>query len=93
MFDTILSKRFEKHPGHKKVHNGEHVNEDGVSGHELDRMLELISCLRPGQKIEMCVTFSEANIESNTCPRCQTEYTGSTESRIQWYIKQALPKF
>ncbi|CZR63961.1 uncharacterized protein PAC_13858 [Phialocephala subalpina] len=83
MFDTILSKRFEKHPGHKKVQSGEYVIEDGISGHELDRMLELVSCLRPGQKIEMCITFAEANIESNTCPRCQTESVGSAGSRIQ----------
>lgn len=89
MFDTILSKRFEKHPGHKKVQSKEYVIEDGLSGRELDRMLELVSCLRPGQKIEMCITFSDGNIESNTCPRCQTESIGSTESR-EWYVQKAL---
>ncbi|KAF4615625.1 hypothetical protein G7Y89_g15282 [Cudoniella acicularis] len=83
MFDLIISKRFEKHPGHKMVRNGMYAIEEGSSGQELSRTSELVLCLRPGQKIDMSMVFSEGNANNNTCPRCGTEAMGSTESRIQ----------
>ncbi|KAE8441910.1 hypothetical protein EG329_004168 [Mollisiaceae sp. DMI_Dod_QoI] len=83
MFDIILSKRFEKHPGHEMIQRREYAIEDSSSGHELGRESELLLCVRPGQKIEMTVVFSEKNSAGNSCPRCQTEVIGWTDVRIQ----------
>lgn len=79
----ILAKRFEGHPGHGKVRSREYAIEEGNSGHELNRTSELVLCLRPGQKIDISMVFSEGSTNNNTCPRCQTEASGSTESRTQ----------
>jgi hypothetical protein len=39
MLDTILAKRFEKHPGHRKVQMRELAIEDDTTGRELSENL------------------------------------------------------
>ncbi|PQE09018.1 conserved glutamic acid rich protein [Rutstroemia sp. NJR-2017a WRK4] len=72
MLDTILLKRFEKRSGHRKVLRGEYVIEEGITGREMSRENELIMCLRPGQKIDMSMIFSDLDGNSNRCPRVNT---------------------
>lgn len=85
MLDLILRKRFELQVGHTMVCEGHYAIEDGNDGHEIARNTDLLSCLRPGQKVDMSMVFDELHWDSNTCPRCRTKVTGSTDSRIQWY--------
>ncbi len=90
MFDVILSKRFEKHPGHRMIQRREYVIEEGSSGHEFTRASELVLSLRPGQKVDMSMVFPERNVARNNYPRCQTVVIGSTDIRFQWYISHLL---
>ncbi|PMD65619.1 uncharacterized protein K444DRAFT_625172 [Hyaloscypha bicolor E] len=83
MFDLILAKRFEKHPGHIKVQHKEFVIEEGSSGKEVSRMTDWSMCFRPGQKVDMSVVFQERSADSNHCPRCKTRSELSSEVRIQ----------
>jgi hypothetical protein len=86
MFDMIITKRFEKHPGHRKIQEREYAIEEDSSGHEINRSMDLAMCLRPGQKIDMSVLFSENNATGNICPRCKTESAALSETRTQWLI-------
>jgi hypothetical protein len=83
MFDTIIAKRFEKHPGHGKIQRGEFAIEEDSTGMELSRMTELTMCLSPGQKIDMSVIFNETSA-SNGCPRCGPKSEASSEARSRW---------
>jgi len=83
MLDIILVKRFEKRSGHQKVLKGEYVIEEGITGRDVSRENELIMCLRPGQKIDMSMIFSDLGGDSNRCPRCFTKLEASSESRTQ----------
>ena len=84
MLDMILLKRFEKRSGHQKVLKGEYVIEEGITGRDVSRENELIMCLRPGQKIDMSMIFSDIDGNSNRCPRCFTISEASSETRTQW---------
>jgi hypothetical protein len=84
MLDTILLKRFEKSSGHQKVLKGEYVIEEGITGKDMSRDNELIMCLRPGQKINMSMIFSDLDGPINRCPRCFTKSEASCETRTQW---------
>jgi hypothetical protein len=79
MFDMIIAKRFEKHPGHGKIQRGEFAIEEDSTGTELSRMTEL----SPGQKIDMSVIFNETSA-SNHCPRCGAKSEASSKTRNQW---------
>jgi predicted RNA-binding Zn-ribbon protein involved in translation (DUF1610 family) len=83
MFDMIIAKRFEKHPGHGKIQRGEFAIEEDSTGTELSRMTELTMCLSPGQKIDMSVIFNETSA-SNHCPRCGAKSEASSKTRNQW---------
>ncbi|KAH8820125.1 hypothetical protein F5884DRAFT_744486 [Xylogone sp. PMI_703] len=84
MFDTIIAKRFEKHPGHRKIQRGEFAIEEDSTGREVSRMLDLTMCLRPGQKIDTSVIFSKGDADSNHCPRCRAKSAASSEARTQY---------
>ncbi|KAH9208158.1 hypothetical protein DL95DRAFT_415047 [Leptodontidium sp. 2 PMI_412] len=84
MLDMILLKRFEKRSGHQKVLKGEYVIEEGITGRDVSRENELIMCLRPGQKIDMSMIFSDLDGNSSRCPRCFTKLEDSSEARTQW---------
>ena len=84
MFDMILSERFKKHPGHRKVQRGEFAIEEDITGRELSREWDWCMCFRPGQKIDMSMVFSDLDNTSNRCPRCKTESAASAEVRTQW---------
>ncbi len=86
MLDTILIKRFEKRSGHQKVLKGEYVIEEGITGKDVSRENELSMCLRPGQKIDMSMIFSDLDGNSNHCPRCFTKSKASSETRTQWLV-------
>jgi hypothetical protein len=84
MFDMILAKRFEKHPGHVKIQRREFAIEEGSSGEELNRRVDWSICFRPGQKVDMSVVFQEGSGDQNQCPRCRKRSQLSSEVRIQW---------
>lgn len=84
MFDTILTKRFEKHPGHSKMLRREFAIEEGNSGREVSRKSDFILCLHPGQKINMSMIFKEKAANSNHCPRCGTKSAALPEIKTQW---------
>jgi len=84
MFDMIITKRFEKHPGHGKVLKGEFAIEEDATGRELSRKSDWSLCFRPGQKVDMSMLFSELESNSNECPRCRTKSSTSLETRTQW---------
>jgi hypothetical protein len=84
MLDMILSKRFEKHPGHNKIQRREYVIEEASTGRALSRTTDLRMCLGPGQKIDMSVVFPDGAGDSNYCPRCRTKSATSSEIRTQW---------
>jgi hypothetical protein len=86
MLDIILSKRFEKHPGHNKIQRREYVIEEGSTGRALNRATDLNMCLGPGQKIDMSVLFLERTGDSNYCPRCRTKSATSSGDRTRWWI-------
>jgi hypothetical protein len=81
----ILAKRFEQHTGHTMVQHGKYAIEESSSSQEIDRTTALVCCLRPGQKIDMSMVFPESSSNDNTCLRCKTEASGSTDFRVQWY--------
>lgn len=80
----IIAKRFEKHPGHKKIQQREYAIEEGTTGRELSRATEWCMSLRPGQKVDMSVMFPENSALSNHCPHCHTRSASSSETRTQW---------
>lgn len=84
MLDMILTKRFEKHPGHAKIRRREFAIEEGSTGTEVSRTKDWNICVYPGKKIDMSVVFPEGAGESNHCPRCRTKSPASTEARTQW---------
>jgi hypothetical protein len=84
MFDMILTKRFEKHPGHGKILRREYAIEEGSSGRDLSRTTDWSMCLRPGQKIDMSMVFPEGESNTNHCPRCRVKSAVSSEARTQW---------
>ena len=83
MLEAMLTKRFEKHPGHSKMLRREFAIED-ITGRELSRTTEWSMCFRPGQKIDMSMVFQETSVNSNHCPRCGTQSAASSEIRTQW---------
>jgi hypothetical protein len=83
MLDTIIAKRFEKHPSHGKIQRREFAIEEDSTGRELSRMTELTMCLIPGQKIDMSVIFNEMSA-GNHCPGCKAKSEASSETRNQW---------
>jgi hypothetical protein len=83
MFDTILIKRFEKHPCYSKIHRREYAIEDGSSGQEISRSTDWSLCLHPGQKIDMSVEFQAGSVGDNYCPRCLTKSATSPAARTQ----------
>ena len=84
MFEMILEKRFEKLPGYKKVLKREYAIEEGISGNALSRNREWSACLRPGQKVDMSMAFSDTAFLASTCPGCGTESSASVVTRTQW---------
>jgi hypothetical protein len=89
MFDMILSKRFENHPGYKMVAKGEFAIEESISGMEVHREWNWSQCFRPGQKADMTMVFSAPpylDTASNCCPRCKTKTSAAVGSRAQWYV-------
>jgi hypothetical protein len=84
MLDTILAKKFEKHPGHGKIQRREFAIEDDATGRELTRDIDWSLCFRPGQKVDMSITFPELDASTNHCPRCGTNSAASSEIRTQW---------
>jgi hypothetical protein len=85
MLDVILLKRFEKRPGHQKILQGEFAIEEGVTGRDITRKHEFYTCVRPGQKIDMSMVFSDLDANSNHCPRCGTKSGAEAATRTQWY--------
>ncbi len=63
-----------------------HVIEEGITGKDVSRENELSMCLRPGQKIDMSMIFSDLDGNSNHCPRCFTKSKASSETRTQWLV-------
>jgi hypothetical protein len=84
MLDTILAKKFEKHPGHRKIQMREFTIEDDATERELNRDKDWSLCFRPGQKVNMSITFPELGASTNHCPRCRTNSAASSEIRTQW---------
>ena len=84
MLDLILSKRFEKRPGHQKILNGEFAIEEGTTGRDVSREYEFCMSFRPGQKIAMTMVFSDLDGNSNCCPRCRTKSEVLSKNRTQW---------
>lgn len=84
MFEMILTKRFEKHPGHAKILRREYAIEEVSNGRDLNRVTDWSLCLRPGQRIDMNVVFPERADSSHHCPRCRTKSAASSEARVQW---------
>jgi hypothetical protein len=84
MLDTILLKRVEKLSWHQKILKREYVIEEGITGRDVSRENELIMSLRPGQKVDMSMIFSDLDGNSNRCPRCFNKSEASSETRTQW---------
>jgi hypothetical protein len=84
MLDMILLKRFEKRPGHQKILKGEFAIEEGITGRDISREHDFCKILRPGQKIDMTMVFSDFDASSNHCPRCWTKSEAEAEARTQW---------
>ena len=89
MFNMILSKRFENHPGYQKVAKGEFAIEESLSGMEVHREWNWSQCFRPGQKVDMTMVFSASpylDMAADCCPRCKTKISATVGSRAQWYV-------
>jgi hypothetical protein len=84
MLDTIIMKRFEKRSGYQKVIKREYAFEEDLTGRDISRDNELVISLRPGQKVDMSMIFSDRDGDSNRCPRCFTKSEASDETRTQW---------
>jgi hypothetical protein len=92
MFDIIIAKRFEKHPGHNMVQMGQFALEEEVTGREVNRETDWTMCLRPGQKINMSMVFPDTEASSNHCPRCQTKSAASSDDRTRWWVSANTTK-
>lgn len=84
MFELILAKRFENHPGHGKIRRGKYFLEEEHDGREINRFSDLTTSLHPGQKIDMSVLFGEYSGSSNNCPRCKTKIAAPACTGVQW---------
>jgi hypothetical protein len=84
MLELILSKRFEKRPGHQKILQGEFAIEEGTTGRDISREYEFSMSFRPGQKVDMTMVFSDLDGSSNRCPRCRAKSEVSAKIRTQW---------
>jgi len=85
MFETLLTKRFEKLQGYKKVLLKEYAIEDSRSGREISDKKEWSMCFRPGQKVDMSMVFKQSEA-STSCPGCRTESESTNESVTEWYV-------
>jgi hypothetical protein len=87
MFETVLTKRFEKLKGYKKVLRKEYAIGDGRSGQEVNNKQEWSMCFHPGQRAVMSMIFKQSKA-STSCPGCLTNYESTNERVIEWYFSQ-----
>jgi len=84
MLETILVKRFETSPGHTKVLRREYAIEDSATGRDFERKRDWNMCFRPGQKVDMSMTFPDAGRSSSSCPGCGKVAESLDNLQIKW---------
>ena len=84
ILDTILSELFKKHPAHDKIQRKEFAIEHGSTGREISREWAFDMAFRPGEKVDMAMTFVYIGLTYDKCPNCRVKYSPVTaESRIK----------
>lgn len=85
--DAVLIARFEGLPGLEKVQRGEFTLQERATHREITRKRPWESAFRPGQKIDMSLTFEQiakAKVKRNQCPNCSTESKSICNGEVTW---------
>lgn len=93
---AVMELRFEGLESHEKIKRQEFVLLEPVTGLEINRNRPWEGTFRPGQKINMALTFerksrkpSPQDKPRNFCPHCGMEAAPNLTVEIQWYVAPA----
>lgn len=82
-FVAVLKVRF-KDAGLQKIERGQFALENSQTKRLVDLQRPWHMCMLPGQKIDMSMIFSQAEVPRSTCPGCHYENTSADHEDVEW---------
>lgn len=76
--------RFDQLPGHRKVQRKEYALSTEQSKQEIDSALAFRRWFRPGQEVDMSMTFDSVINDAVSCPGCMLQCTETYGFKIKW---------
>ena len=80
----MILARFENHPGRSKIVDRDYLFHEVYTRRLLSRDLSLDSALKPGDRIDMCVSFRLPRTCAGICPVCNCD-SNEVSDEVEWY--------
>ena len=82
-FLAVLKVRF-KDIGLQKIERGQFALENAQTKRLIDLRRPWHTCMLPGQRIDMSMIFSQADVPRSTCPGCRHENSNANTEDVEW---------
>ena len=82
-FLAVLKVRF-KDVGLQKIERGQFALEIAQTKRSIDLRKPWLSCMLPGQRVDMSMIFQQADIPRSTCPGCHSENNPAKTEDVEW---------
>lgn len=83
-FDDVLEIQFRSRQGHRLVEQGKYVLHESSANRDIDRRFPFNAELRSGQRLVMCMTFTDEPTGPGGCPGCG-EPSSLEDIEVHWY--------